>query len=152
MFLSATAALEHEKALGDLLGPGVPIWQAMVSESAAMDVDRLLEETGGVRDLCPDALFSPDLDEDDVRRYYTETSWVPDALASHCLSPWFDVAITPDGLVWICPGHPVGSIHTSGFEEIWNGPRARALRRAIAEGGIFPGCRACFYLYNYRNP
>jgi MoaA/NifB/PqqE/SkfB family radical SAM enzyme len=152
MFLSADDARRHERALGDLVGEGVPIWRAMVSEAGTMDTERLIEEMRAVRELCPDAVFSPDLDEEGVRRYYGQESWVPEDLASHCLSPWFDVAITPDGLVWLCPGHPVGSIHESGFEEIWNGEPARRIRKAIAEGGIFPGCRACFYLYNYRNP
>jgi hypothetical protein len=152
MFLSSTSAAGHERALEALLGKGVPIWQAMISESSTMDTEALIEEMRAVRRLCTDAVFSPDLDDDEVRRYYTQESWVPDELSSHCLSPWFDVAITPDGQVWICPGHPVGSIHEGGFEEIWNGEPARDLRRAIAGGGIFPGCRACFYLYNYRNP
>jgi MoaA/NifB/PqqE/SkfB family radical SAM enzyme len=150
MFLSPGSARSHHDELELLLGPGVPIWEAMVSEAGRVDVDVLLEEIEAIRRRIPDAVFSPRLDPDQVRMYYSSPTWLPGELASHCLSPWLDVGLTPNGDVWLCPGFAVGNVHEQSFDEIWNGRRARALRKRIASGSVFPGCRGCFYLYNYR--
>lgn len=149
MFLSAEAAVRHTAALERLLGPGVPIWEAMVSGEGRLDVDALLDEMKEIRRRHPAAVFSPDMTEDELRRYYGEGAWLPARLASFCPSPWLDVGIAPNGDVWLCPGFAVGNLHRHDFEEAFNGPRARRLRQAVARSGVFPGCRACFYLYNY---
>jgi MoaA/NifB/PqqE/SkfB family radical SAM enzyme len=152
MFLSPEAAAAHHAALERLLGPGVDIWSAMVSGVGSVDVDVLIDEMNAIRRKIPGALFSPDLDEQELRRYYAEGSWLPPRLSQFCPSPWLDVGIAPDGAVWLCPGFPVGNLHEGTFEDAFNGPQARRLRRTIAQQGLFPGCRGCFYLYNYQAP
>lgn len=150
MFLGASAAEQQGSALQEILGPGVGIWDAMVAAEAETDVDRLLDEMGTIRRRLPDAIFSPDLTDDEVRRYYADGSWLPARLARFCPSPWLDVGIAPNGDVWLCPGFAVGSLHADDFEAAFNGPRARRLRQTLASEGLFPGCRGCFYLYNYQ--
>lgn len=150
MFLAPPTARSQHEALQSLLGPGVRFWDAMATTGPPLDVDALLDEISRIRRRLPHAVFSPHLSDDEIRRYYTDPTWTPRRLGSHCLSPWLDVLITPDGDVWLCPGFPIGNIHHTPLADILNREKARTLRRAIATDGTFPGCRACFYLYNYR--
>jgi radical SAM protein with 4Fe4S-binding SPASM domain len=72
-----------------------------------------------------------------------------------CLDPWLNVVIRSDGGVVPCctdfGGELVlGSLHESTMAEIWNGERARGLRRAHASGTGLPDiCRRCT---DYRSP
>ncbi len=152
MFLSQASAGRQHASLERLLGPGVPIWNGMVSTAGRMDVDRLLSELTAIRQRYPNAIVSPDLTPDETRRYYTDASWLPSRYAATCASPWLDVGLAPNGDVWLCPGFSIGNVFEQSFADIWNGPRARRLRQTIASEGAFEGCRACFYLYNYRLP
>jgi radical SAM protein with 4Fe4S-binding SPASM domain len=76
----------------------------------------------------------------------------PDAAVVHtgpCLVPWYSTYITARGKVLPCcyltdEQHVLGDIHEESFEEIWNGARYRAFRRALRENrGQLPGCREC---------
>jgi len=152
MFLSKESARRQHATLEHLVGPGVPIWDGFVSAAGNMDVSRLLAELADIRAGYPQAVVSPDLTDDETRRYYADGAWLPSRYTATCASPWQDVSLAPNGDIWLCPGFAIGNVNEQGFAEIWNGPRARALRQAIASGGTFEGCRACFYLYNYRDP
>jgi MoaA/NifB/PqqE/SkfB family radical SAM enzyme len=152
MFLGPSAARRQKQVLAGLLGRSrdSTLWDALVAKANAVDVRALAAEIDGIRERWPGAVFSPRLDRALLRRYYAGGSWTPPGLKGFCFSPWFDLGITPFGDVWICPGFSAGNIMKDGFEDIWNGTRARRIRRALLSDGIFPGCRACFYLYNYR--
>ena len=149
MFLGKSAAKAQDRVLRGILGKGVGIWDAFVAKAGALDAAALGDELVRVMEICPDAVVSPALDAAEMVKYYRSGSWVPDRYREICFSPWFDLGIAPNGDVWLCPGFAAGNINGESFEEIWNGPRARALRKRVAGSGIFPGCRACFYLYNY---
>ncbi len=151
MFVTRRAALLHQASLRRLLGPGLPIWEAMAGSGSRMPVDRLLRERDEILERFPGAVFSPTLDDAETRNYYARPSWIPARLAGVCVSPWLDAGIAPDGGVWLCPGFSVGNVNDRPFGEIWNGEKARALRKTLARSGTFPACRACFYLYNYRD-
>jgi MoaA/NifB/PqqE/SkfB family radical SAM enzyme len=150
MFLSVEAASAQRAALEALVGPCIPIWEAMVSPQGTLDVDLLLAEMVAIRRRFPQAVFSPDLSADELRRYYADGAWIPPRYGRHCPSPWLDVGLAPNGDVWLCPGAALGNIQHATFAELFNGPEARRVRRAIATAGVFPGCRGCFYLYNYQ--
>jgi radical SAM protein with 4Fe4S-binding SPASM domain len=73
-----------------------------------------------------------------------------DRPVGRCLDPWLNVVIRADGSVVPCcadfAGRLVlGSLHTQTLTQIWNGERARALRRAHVEGGaaLPAACRNC---------
>jgi radical SAM protein with 4Fe4S-binding SPASM domain len=73
-----------------------------------------------------------------------------DRPTGRCLDPWLNVVVRADGSVVPCcadfAGRLVlGSLHTETLSQIWNGERARALRRAHVEGGsaLPAACRNC---------
>jgi MoaA/NifB/PqqE/SkfB family radical SAM enzyme len=152
MFLGPSAAQRQKHALADLYGKSrdMALWDALVAKANAVDTAVLAAEIETIRERWPTAVFSPRLDPARLKRYYAGGSWIPPDLKGLCFSPWFDFGITPFGDVWICPGFSAGNIFEEGFEEIWNGARARRVRRTLLSKGLVPGCRACFYLYNYR--
>ena len=66
-----------------------------------------------------------------------------------CTRPWRQIAILSDGSA-VCScidaekTNPLGNITTQSMEEIWNGPRFRALRKAVVEDiNRIPICRGC---------
>ncbi len=152
MFLGPAAARRQRHALAHIFGNSgdMALWDALVAGAGAVDVRVLAAEMEALQARWPAALFSPRLSRAELRRYYGTGSWTPPGLKALCVSPWFDLGITPFGDVWICPGFSAGNIFRQRFEEIWNGARAGAVRRTLVRHGVFPGCRACFYLYNYR--
>jgi MoaA/NifB/PqqE/SkfB family radical SAM enzyme len=152
MFLSPAAARLQKLALARLL-PGAKdsgIWDALVARGGGVDTTALEMELEAIRRRFPAAVISPRLGGAETAAWYRSGSRTPAGLGNVCLSPWFDVGITPAGDLWLCPGFAAGSIFDGSFEDLWNGGRAAAVRRAVAAGGLMPGCRACFYLYNYR--
>jgi MoaA/NifB/PqqE/SkfB family radical SAM enzyme len=152
MFLSAAAARLQKRALARLL-PGARdpgIWDALVARGGGVDTTTLEKELEAIRRRFPEAVVAPRLGGAETAAWYRGGSRTPAGLGNVCLSPWFDLGVTPYGEVWLCPGFPVGTIFDAGFEDLWNGERAAAVRKAVAAGGLMPGCRACFYLYNYR--
>jgi MoaA/NifB/PqqE/SkfB family radical SAM enzyme len=65
-----------------------------------------------------------------------------------CMNPWFKTFVAWDGTVALCsrlfapPSLAMGDLTRSTFDEIWNGPRYRAARSAMAAGGVpFEECR-----------
>jgi len=54
----------------------------------------------------------------------------------------------PSGDVQICCAnalYPVGNVRRSSLDEIWDGPRVRAIRDALAVGDMSLGCSVCRY-------
>ncbi len=150
LFLDAATARQQSAALGSLAPPDVPYWDALVGDPRAVDTARLERDLRALAARPEPLVVSPSLPAEQLESYYCSGSWTPPALRRHCLSPWRDMGITPSGDVWLCPGQPIGNLGQGDFDAVWNGPRSRRIRRHIAEEGTFPGCRACFYLYNYR--
>jgi len=150
MFLDGATARRQAAALTQAIGPGVPLWEALVDTPGRMDLAALEADLAGLAARPEPSVVSPPMGAGERAEYHGSGDSVPGAAGDHCLSPWLDLGITPAGDVWLCPGHPIGSIRDGRFTEIWNGARARALRRGLARDGLFPGCRACFYLYNYK--
>lgn len=74
-----------------------------------------------------------------------------------CKKPWTEVLIDVDGGVKICchmePKDGVGdirlgSLNSQTFEEIWNGPLVRKVRRYLINNVLPPECRTCPYHKN----
>lgn len=71
--------------------------------------------------------------------------------AAYCDGPWTQVNVLPNGLVWACPDFILGDLMEQDLESLWDGPRARALRRRVCRN-LFPACRGCFSFYGKEQP
>ncbi len=64
-----------------------------------------------------------------------------------CRMPWLYVMVSFEGDVRACCFAPeamtMGSLHTSGFEEIWRNEKFRTLRRSLRDGKDCAACLAC---------
>lgn len=62
-----------------------------------------------------------------------------------CREPWLTFGVRVDGRVFTCCGmiEPMGDLAAQSFEEIWNGPEYRRLRRELARGKFPDSCRLC---------
>ena len=78
-------------------------------------------------------------------------TWVRDeeGVRPYCTRPWRQVAVLSDGTA-VCAcidaekTNPLGNFRTSSFDEVWNGPRYKALRQAIAKNiDAVEICRGC---------
>jgi MoaA/NifB/PqqE/SkfB family radical SAM enzyme len=65
--------------------------------------------------------------------------------ARSCCEPWLTFGVRVDGRVFTCCGaiEVMGDLATQSFEEIWNGPAYRSLRRALARGEFPDFCSLC---------
>lgn len=75
----------------------------------------------------------------------------PEALSA-CAAPSVTMEFDPFGEVNACCAnlfHPLGNVRTSSLDEIWRGPRAQALRDALAAGDLSRGCGVCRHRLAY---
>lgn len=63
-----------------------------------------------------------------------------------CQRPWTGLYVENNGFVKVCcfDVQPIGNLDMQSFDEIWNGPLARELRRSFLEDRPPEGCRNCF--------
>ncbi len=65
--------------------------------------------------------------------------------ARKCVQPWLTFGVRVDGRAFTCCGaiQPMGDLAEQSFDDIWNGPRYRSLRRALAKGEFPQFCTHC---------
>jgi hypothetical protein len=73
--------------------------------------------------------------------YYTPGT----PLAGRCLYPFLYARVSFSGKAYFCPfiRLEVGDLTTESLEEVWTGPRYKALRKKLVEEKLFPVCRRC---------
>jgi hypothetical protein len=76
----------------------------------------------------------------EVQRYFANAR---DASRYECPLPWFWIMVDPAGEAYLCPRYKLGNLVSEGLDEVWNGGRARAFRKALAARGSFPACAGC---------
>lgn len=66
-----------------------------------------------------------------------------DAPPKTCGNPWTHVHVKSDGLVYPCcfSDEVMGDLRRQSFEEIWNSPKYRDLRRSLSTGKYWASCR-----------
>lgn len=77
-------------------------------------------------------------------------TWIrADETRPYCARPWNQVTVLSDGTA-VCAcvdaekSNPLGDLASRPFDEVWNGPRYRALRRAVTRDiDAIPICRGC---------
>ncbi|HUT55329.1 MAG TPA: radical SAM protein [bacterium] len=69
------------------------------------------------------------------------------ALTQTCAEPWLTFGVRVDGRVFTCCGmiEPMGDLGAQPFDEIWNGPLYRLLRRALFQGAFPEFCSLCIH-------
>jgi MoaA/NifB/PqqE/SkfB family radical SAM enzyme len=112
--------------------PGVDIGQVRLKVAA-------LEEKCRQRNILFD--FRPKVHPQLVDNYYTPGA----KLDGRCLYPFLHARVSFSGKMYFCPfiRVEVGDLTKSSLEEIWNGEKYVAMRKALVENGIFPVCRRC---------
>jgi MoaA/NifB/PqqE/SkfB family radical SAM enzyme len=85
--------------------------------------------------------FRPKVHPQLIDNYYTPGA----KLEGRCLYPFLHARVSFSGKVYFCPfiRIEVGDLTQGSLEEIWNGEKYVAMRRALVENGIFPVCRRC---------
>ncbi len=136
---------EQERVLDAEFGLKAGLWRGYGYAPRRMDFPAFDAALSGVRRRWPQAVFSVDLRGEAALRTYYEGDrramgrpW--------CDGPWSQVNVLPNGSVWTCPDVILGSLAERGFDEIWDGEPARALRRRVSKR-LLPACRGCFYFY-----
>ncbi len=150
MALTADAAAAQQRALAHLVGPGLSYWECLEDTGGRVDPDALFDELDEIAARYPRAVLSAPFGRDDLRAYYGDPAWTAPQLADACPALHRDLTVSPEGHVWLCPGHPLGTVFDDTLDEVLDGEAASRLHAAVDRDGVFPGCRACFSLYNYR--
>jgi MoaA/NifB/PqqE/SkfB family radical SAM enzyme len=89
----------------------------------------------------------PELDDEEIRRYYTERA--EPVTRSACRAVWLSAFVMPTGELLPCLDYAYGNLNERPFLELWNGARARSFRKRLRATGIFPGCVRCCLLYAF---
>lgn len=131
-------------------GLPVGLWNGYGYRPHAMDYAALDAALGRLRASLPHARFNIDLRGAKALRDYYEGR--REGLgAPFCDGPWRQVNVFPNGQVWVCPDYVLGDLKEGSFAAVWDGPKARALRRRVFSN-IFPSCRGCFSFYEKEQP
>lgn len=109
------------------------------SRSAAGQVRAVMEEAKGHRS--PRVRISQRVDSAvEVGKYFSNRR-TPSKY--ECPLPWFWMMVDPAGDAYLCPRYKLGNLLSEGMDEVWNGGRARAFRKALSARGSFPACAGC---------
>lgn len=145
IFNPPEALAAQEAVLRAEFGVEPGLWRGYGYAPRAMDFAAFDASLERVRRRWPRADFSVDLRGAEALRGY----YAGDRAAmgqAWCDGPWRQVNVLPNGEVWACPDVVLGSVAERDFDDIWDGPAARALRRRVADR-LLPACRGCFYFY-----
>jgi MoaA/NifB/PqqE/SkfB family radical SAM enzyme len=99
-----------------------------------------------------DVAFYPNLNDDEIRQWYTQFDFKASSYQNRCQSLWATAYVFPDGDVR--PYHTMnfspGNILKNSFPEIWNNPVYRAYRHHIQQHKCFPVCaKGCTEFFRY---
>ncbi|MBI5241263.1 MAG: SPASM domain-containing protein [Elusimicrobia bacterium] len=140
----------QERTFREEFGLPLGMWRGYGYRPRAMDFaafDRALRK---LRRRYPEARFSFELKGAQAARDYYEGRRRRLG-AAFCDGPWTQVHVLPNGDVWTCPDYILGNIARDRFAGIWDGKKARALRRRVMTR-LFPACRGCFLFYGKEQP
>ena len=138
--------LQRHRKMTEGKGRGTGLWDGFLQGPGRIDFEKLFRQMDRLERL-DHVTFSPMLTRDEIRMYYDPRKKGSIRRKGHCTAPWNQVDLYPNGDVMICPDLVIGNIHEKPFSRIWNGKKARWLRKAVIEKKRFPGCASCFYYY-----
>lgn len=94
------------------------------------------------------ASFAPNLLTSEIGPYYARNIR-PSHYSRYCSAPWHQLNLLPNGDLYTCQDLILGNIKKRSLEQIWNGPKARNIRKFVSQK-LFPACKGCFYQYTDR--
>ena len=147
-FIRPDELAARESAIRSVLGVQARGSEAHVSEPALQFDPRALATEVSALQGQARVRFFPDLRAGDIGAYYSGGFEVK----RPCLAPFIAALIKPDGEVRSCPdewmdGYPLGNIREESFTSIWNGERAKRLRKLLYQHGPFAGCERCSWMH-----
>jgi MoaA/NifB/PqqE/SkfB family radical SAM enzyme len=116
-----------------------------VTADPGLDIARVRVKVAALEEKCRrrNVLFDfrPKVHPQLLDNYYTPGA----KLDGRCLYPFLHARVSFSGKMYFCPfiRVEVGDLATSSLEDIWNGEKYVAMRKALLENGIFPVCRRC---------
>lgn len=129
-------------------------WSGFVQhELPNMNMDELIKQVRNLESSNNglDISFYPNLQEDEIRAYYTQWEFRPKSYPYRCISPWMVAYIFPDGSVR--PFHSMnfdaGNIQQESFKKIWNGEKFHSFRSHVKKRKCFSVCTRCTEFYRY---
>jgi MoaA/NifB/PqqE/SkfB family radical SAM enzyme len=138
-FLTPEEQRQHEEAWPARVGGPAPrLLNYLVDEDELAAITETLPE---LRRQMKTGLWSePVLSAQELEQWYAPRF----GLKRRCLFVWQSTVINADGSVYPCQyyAQSMGNIREEPLAKIWNGPRYRALRKALKKG-LLPGCARC---------
>ena len=116
-----------------------------VTPDPGLDIERVRVKVAALEEKCrrKNVLFDfrPKVHPQLIDNYYTPGA----KLEGRCLYPFLQARVSFSGKMYFCPfiRVEVGDLTKSSLEEVWNGEKYVAMRKALVENGIFPVCRRC---------
>jgi MoaA/NifB/PqqE/SkfB family radical SAM enzyme len=153
IFLDQATYDAQEAALNAALpGTGSTGWKGFVFDSG-IDPRQLADKIREIKRRRSPVFvnFFPNFSEEELTAYYTNPRYLPESYRPRCVSPWMTAYVFPTGDVRPCLNldYSFGKIQDMPFNDIWNGEKAVAFRRALKERKIFPACIRCTELFRY---
>jgi radical SAM protein with 4Fe4S-binding SPASM domain len=134
---------ERVAALGlEMAFPSICPGEFYQSEIQAADLPQLQEALRRAREAGKGRLlvtFLPPIPEDCLEPYYLD---LEHPFQQGCDFFWKTLRISPDGTCSPCLNFRIGNIREQSFQEIWNGPKMRAMRQLFSHH-LTPGCARC---------
>lgn len=137
----------HDQVIQSKLGITPKAWHGYLWSFDAIDPQAVIDSVKRIRakKYSFPYLLVPDLDYEDIPRYYADASETFGY--DRCVYPWLVTDIMPNGDVAPCRDYPdyvVGNIKEESLLDIFDGERYRKFRTALKEaGGLFPICSRC---------
>lgn len=122
-------------------------WKGAVFDNENFRITRDLFRRIRSIDSEVEIMFTPNIEVEDLERYYERDSEYLSGFKGNCTSPWTSVYIMPPSKAEICPDVVVGSIKNKRFLSVWNSNHARNLRNRIFSGNVLPVCKGCCSYY-----
>lgn len=145
IFNTPEVLARQERVLKTEFGLSLGLWRGYGYQPGKMDFAALKRGIADLKRRHDNVVFSIDLEGKAQLRDYYEGRRARLG-RPFCDAPWTQVNMLANGDIWACPDIVLGNITESAFSEIWDGPKARTLRRRVSEK-LLPACRGCFYFY-----
>ena len=142
MYSTPAEVAETVRLIG---APDAAAIATFVTADPGLDIERVRTKVAALEEKCrrKNILFDfrPKVHPQLIDNYYTPGA----KLEGRCLYPFLQARVSFSGKVYFCPfiRVEVGDLTQSSLEEIWNGEKYVAMRKALVENGIFPVCRRC---------
>jgi MoaA/NifB/PqqE/SkfB family radical SAM enzyme len=145
MYSTPQEVAETVKMIDPSGGTDPSVIATFVTSDPGLDIERVRTKVAALQEKCrrKNILFDfrPKVHPQLIDNYYTPGA----RLEGRCLYPFLHARVSFSGKMYFCPfiRVEVGDLAKSSLEEVWNGEKYVAMRKALVENGIFPVCRRC---------